>query len=75
MKRSKLKKNVTVEKCMSNTKRERHIIEDNSNNINIKAPAILLKCFYCFIVVIKHVSIYQMNLYNLFKKKQKKQFK
>ena len=45
MKRSKLKKHVAVEKYMSkymsNTKRERHIREDNSNNINMKGPICL----------------------------------
>ena len=36
MKRSKSKKHVVVEKYLSNTKRERHTREDNSNNINMK---------------------------------------
>ena len=41
MKGSKLKKHVAVEKYMSNTKRERHTREDNSNNVNMKGPACL----------------------------------
>ena len=41
MKRSKLKKHVAVEKYMSNTKRERHTREDNSNNIIMKGPTCL----------------------------------
>ena len=41
MKRSKLKKHEAVEKYMSNTKRERHIREDNRNNINTKGPICL----------------------------------
>ena len=57
MKRSKLKKHVAVQKYMSNTKRERHTREDNSNNINIQRTHMPLKCFYCFIVAIKHVSL------------------
>ena len=63
MKRTKLKKHVAAEKYMSNTKRhQRHTREDNSNYINIIGRTCLsLKCFYCFIVVIKHVSLCQMN--------------
>ena len=41
MKRSKLKKDVAVQKYMSNTKRERHTREDNSNIINMKGPTCL----------------------------------
>ena len=41
MKRSKLKKRVAGEKYMSNTKRERHTRENNSNNISIKGPTSL----------------------------------
>ena len=41
MKRNKLKKHLAVEKYMLNTKQERHIGEDNSNNINIKGPTCL----------------------------------
>ena len=41
MKKSKLKKHVAEEKYMSNTKRERHTREDNSNNINMKGPICL----------------------------------
>ena len=40
MKRSKLKNHVAVEKYMSNTKRYRHIREDNSN-INMKGHTCL----------------------------------
>ena len=41
MKRPKLKKHVAVEKYMSNTKREMHTRENNSNNINIKGSTCL----------------------------------
>ena len=41
MKRYKLKKQVAVEKYMSNTKSERHTREANSNNINMKRPKCL----------------------------------
>ena len=48
MKSSKLKKQVAVEKYMSNTKPERHSRENNSNNINMKDPhvfeVLLLLC-------------------------------
>ena len=46
MKRSKLKKHAAVEKYMSNTKLEKHIREDNSNNINPYTFEVLL-LFYC----------------------------
>ena len=37
MKRTKLKQHMALEKYISNTRRERHTREDNSNNnINIK---------------------------------------
>ena len=42
MNRTKLKIRVGPEKYMSNTKRERHTREDNSNNISIKGPTSLL---------------------------------
>ena len=51
MKRSKLKKHVAVEKCMSNTKRERRTRDDNSNNINMKGPhafEVLLFLYCCY---------------------------
>ena len=35
MKRTKLKKPMTVEKYILSTKRDRHIRKDNENNINI----------------------------------------
>ena len=41
MKRTKLKKHVAAEKHISNTKRERHTRDDNSNNVNIKGPVCL----------------------------------
>ena len=38
MKMAKLKNTVAVEKYVSNTKRERHTRENNSNDINMKGP-------------------------------------
>ena len=48
MKMAKLKNTMAVEKYMSNTKRERHTRENNSNNINIKGPT----CFWGTSVVL-----------------------
>ena len=41
MQRAKLKRNVVVQRYMSNTKQERHTREDNGNNINIKGATCL----------------------------------
>ena len=36
---------VAAEKCLSNTKRERHTREGNSNNSNIKQPTFLWSAY------------------------------
>ena len=59
MKRTIPKKNVAVGECMSNTKRDRDIREDNSNNINIRGPTCL--CVFAYTVLLLYLNIISLS--------------